>query len=121
MSDAAHDSHDETQFTLRNYLIGFAASAALTVIPFWIVMSGSIGSKAIAASVIVALAVAQIIVQTSAFLHLNARAQGGWNLVAYVFTTVLVVIIIGGSTWIMYHLNSNMMPGLMSPSTSEIP
>ena len=42
-----------------------------------------------------------------------AFAQGGWTLVAYIFTAVLLLITIGGSVWIMDHLNSNMMPGAM--------
>ncbi len=100
-------------FTLRGYLTGFAAAAVLTVIPFWIVMTGAIPNAVAAAATIVALAVAQILVHTFAFLHVNARAQDGWTLVAYVFTAVLVVITIGGSLWIMYHLNLNMMPGMM--------
>lgn len=101
-------------FTLRGYLIGFASAAVLTVIPFWIVMRGVIANGALAAAVIIALAIAQILVHTFAFLHVNARAQGGWTLVAYVFTAVLVAITIGGSLWIMFHLNLNMMPGAMA-------
>jgi cytochrome o ubiquinol oxidase operon protein cyoD len=29
---------------------------------------------------------------------------------AYAFTAVMVLIVIAGSLWIMYHLNTNMMP-----------
>jgi cytochrome o ubiquinol oxidase operon protein cyoD len=75
----------------------------------------------VAAVLVVTLAIAQILVQTRAFLHVNARAQGGWILVAYVFTAVLLLIAIGGSLWIMYHLNSNMMPGMMSDPMSQAP
>ena len=105
---------DDTHFTLRGYLIGFAAAAVLTAVPFWIVMTGAIPNAVVAEAVLVALAVAQILVHTFAFLHVNARAQGGWTLIAYVFTAVLVVITIGGSLWIMYHLSLNMMPGMMT-------
>lgn len=105
---------EETHFTLRTYLIGFAAAAVLTAIPFWIVMTGAIANAVVAAAILILLAVAQILVHTFAFLHVNARAQGGWTLIAYVFTAVLVVITIGGSLWIMYHLNLNMMPGMMT-------
>jgi cytochrome o ubiquinol oxidase operon protein cyoD len=112
---------DDVHFTLRGYLTGFGLAAALTVIPFWIVMSGAIPGKTTAAAVIVALAVVQIIVHTVAFLHVNARAQGGWTLIAYVFTAVLLAITIAGSLWIMFHLNSNMMPGMMDDSVRELP
>jgi len=119
--DQAHDSGETGHFTLRTYLAGFAAAAALTVVPFWIVMTGAITNTAVASAVLVALAIAQILVHTAAFLHVNARVQGGWTLIAYVFTVVLLLITISGSVWIMYHLNTNMMPGMMGDPMSQAP
>lgn len=113
---AGDDHSGRSGYTVRVYLTGFAAAAVLTVIPFWIVMTGAISNAVVAAAVLIGLAVAQILVHTFAFLHVNARTQGGWTLVAYVFTAVLVVITIGGSLWIMYHLNQNMMPGMGVPT-----
>ena len=98
----------------RGYLIGFALSAVLTAIPFWLVMTGVLTNAQTTAAVIVALAFVQIIVHTLFFLHVNTRAEGGWTLMALIFTLVMVAIVISGSLWIMYHLNSNMMP--MTPS-----
>lgn len=126
MSDHAHEPvHDEIpeagHFTLRTYLTGFLFAAVLTAIPFWIVMSRAIANTIVAATVLVAFAIAQILVHTFAFLHVNARQQGGWILVAYVFTAVFVLITIGGSLWIMYHLNSNMMPGMMGAPMPPAP
>lgn len=111
--DMAHDDLGGAHFTLRVYLSGFAVAAVLTAIPFWLVMSHAISNAAVATAVVVALAIAQVLVHTFAFLHLNVRAQGGWNLIAYVFTAVILLIIIGGSLWIMHHLNLNMMPGML--------
>jgi cytochrome o ubiquinol oxidase operon protein cyoD len=112
------DSGEAAHFTLRTYLTGFGLAAVLTAIPFWIAMTGAIASRAVAVAVVVVLAMAQILVQTWAFLHLNARAQEGWKLVAYVFTAVILVILIAGSMWIMAHLNANMMPGMMQDAAS---
>lgn len=95
--------------SLRGYLIGFALSGVMTFAAFWAVMSGALGAQA-AAVLVIALAVAQILVHTFCFLHLNSRSEGGWTLMAYAFTAVIVLITISGSLWIMYHLNSNMMP-----------
>jgi len=55
----------------------------------------------------------QIVVHIIYFLHLDTKSESGWNMLALIFTLVLVVITLSGSIWIMYHLNSNMMP--MSP------
>jgi len=109
----AYHPDEAGRFTLRGYLTGFAVAALLTALAFWIVMTGAIASAAVAGAVVVALAIVQIVVQTTAFLHVNARVQGGWTLLAYVFTAVLLVITIAGSLWIMNHLNTNMMPGMM--------
>jgi cytochrome o ubiquinol oxidase subunit IV len=104
-----HDDHGEAHGSRRTYVIGFLLSAVLTAIPFWMVMAGGF-DKQVTIFVAVALAVVQILVHTFCFLHVNARAEGGWQLMAYAFTAVLVLIVIAGSLWIMYHLHTNMMP-----------
>jgi len=119
MADHAH-SGEANHFTLRTYLTGFIVAALLTAVAFWIVMARPL-SGTLAAVIVVTLAVAQILVQTYSFLHVNSRAQEGWVLTAYVFTCVLVLIAIGGSLWIMFHLNSNMMPGMMQDPMSQTP
>jgi len=119
MADHAHNG-TATHFTLRTYLTGFSVAALLTALAFWIVMARPL-TGAVAAVAVVTLAVAQILVQTHSFLHVNSRAQDGWVLTAYVFTCVLLLIAIGGSLWIMFHLNSNMMPGMMRDPLSQTP
>ena len=118
---SAHQGDSHPQASRRVYLIGFALSAGLTFIPFWLVMTGALQSAAATAAIVVALAVIQIVVHTICFLHVNSRAEGGWTLLAYIFTGVLVLITIGGSLWIMYHLNSNMMPGMMPADMRRAP
>jgi cytochrome o ubiquinol oxidase subunit IV len=96
--------------TRRSYLLGFGLSVVLTALPFWLVMSGAIADPRIAAAIVTVLAFAQIIVHTVFFLHVTTKAEGGWTLMALIFTAVMVIIVISGSLWIMYHLNANMMP-----------
>jgi len=107
--------------TRRSYLVGFALSAVLTAIPFWLVMADPIGDPGITAGAVIAFAVIQILVHTVCFLHVNAQAEGGWTLIAYIFTAVILLITIAGSLWIMYHLNTNMMPGMPSGQVSTTP
>jgi cytochrome o ubiquinol oxidase operon protein cyoD len=114
---SATDSHEPVHHagtqghgTRRGYLIGFGLSAVLTAIPFWLVMTGVLADAQATALAIIVLAFVQIVVHTVFFLHVNTRSEGGWTLMALAFTVVMVVIVISGSLWIMYHLNSNMMP-----------
>lgn len=105
----------------RSYLVGFALSAVLTAIPFWLVMAGPIADRNVTSALVIGFAVVQILVHTVCFLHVNTTGEGGWTLVAYLFTAVILFITIAGSLWIMYHLNSNMMPGMMTGQMSQTP
>jgi cytochrome o ubiquinol oxidase operon protein cyoD len=67
----------------------------------------------VGAVVILIFAFVQIVVHMVYFLHLNSKSEGGWTVLALIFTSILVVITLAGSLWVMSHLDSNMMP--MSP------
>jgi len=107
------------QGSLRGYLTGFALAAILTVIPFWLVMGRVFESHWLTISIVLALAVVQILVHVIYFLHLDTHSEGGWNMLAFVFTIVLVVIVLGASIWVMYNENTLMMP--MSPQYQHHP
>ena len=106
-----HEDHAD-HGSLKTYTIGFVLSVILTAIPFWLVMGNVFEKSSVTALVILGFAAVQIVVHMVYFLHMNTRAEGGWSLLALVFTLVLVVITLSGSIWVLYHLNSNMMPGM---------
>lgn len=114
-ADGHHGHHDDhsgaSHGTMRDYVTGFVLSIILTAIPFWIVMTGAIESAGMTALVILLIGAVQIVVHMVYFLHMNARSEQGWTLLALIFTLVMVVITLTGSLWIMFHLNANMMPG----------
>jgi cytochrome o ubiquinol oxidase operon protein cyoD len=109
-------SHDhghgegEAHGSLKGYMTGFLLSVVLTAIPFWLVMGGVFADKQMTTIIIVAFAIVQIFVHMIYFLHMNTSSEGGWNMLALIFTLVLVVITLSGSLWVMYHMNVNMMP-----------
>ena len=110
-----HDDHGlggAAHGTMRDYVTGFVLAVILTVIPFWIVMNRSIESSSMTALVILLIGAVQIVVHMVYFLHMNARSEEGWTLLALIFTLVMVVITLTGSLWVMFHLNYNMMPGM---------
>ncbi|WP_295855691.1 cytochrome o ubiquinol oxidase subunit IV [uncultured Xylophilus sp.] len=109
-----HDDHDHddgaAHSTFKGYMTGFVLSVILTAIPFWLVMGNVFEKSSTTALVILGFAAVQIVVHMVYFLHMNTRSEGGWNMLALVFTLVLVVITLTGSLWVMFHLNHNMMP-----------
>ena len=106
-----HDHNDgAAHSSLKGYAIGFILSVILTAIPFWLVMGKVFDKSSTTAIVVLAFAAVQIVVHMVYFLHMNTKSEGGWSMLALIFTVVLVVIMLSGSLWVMYHLNHNMMP-----------
>lgn len=121
--DAAEHRHQsgEAHGTVGGYVTGFLLSAILTVIPFWLVMSGVLGSTTLTAIAVLGFAVAQIVVQMVYFLHMNGRSEGGWTLMAFVFTAIIIFIAVIGSIWVMSHLHSHMMPEMTVEDARALP
>jgi len=64
--------------SLRGYVTGFVLSAA---------------------------AVLQVLVHLRYFLHLDASSRMRWNVLALLFALLIMVLIVGGTLWIMTHLS----------------
>jgi cytochrome o ubiquinol oxidase operon protein cyoD len=94
---------------VRNYLIGLALAAGLTVASFWVASGTSILYAPGVPMALAALAVAQMGVHLSFFLHITTGPDNINNALALAFGALIVGIVIAGSLWIMYHLNMNMM------------
>jgi len=94
--------------SIKTYLIGFSLAIVLTIIPFVLVMTGAL-PKTATLVIILIFAASQIMVHLVYFLHLNTSSEQHWNLLAAVYTLIILVILVGASIWIMYHLNANMM------------
>jgi cytochrome o ubiquinol oxidase operon protein cyoD len=115
-----HDQHDHGHGdgddghhgSLKDYAIGFVLSVILTAIPFWLVMAKVFDKSSTTAAVVLAFAAVQVVVHMVYFLHMSGKAEGGWSILATMFTLVLLVIVLAGSIWVMYHMNVNMMPAM---------
>lgn len=108
-----HDDHhgeEEIHVTTGGYVTGFILAVILTVIPFALVMGNVIQDRATAAMVLGLFAVVQVVVHMYFFLHMNGKLQGGWTLMSTIFTVVFVIITLAGTLWVMFHMNTNMMP-----------
>ena len=108
--DSHHHDANEPHSTFSGYMTGFVLSIILTAIPFWLVMAKVIADRNTAVLVLGGFAVIQILVHMVFFLHMNGKVEGGWTLLATIFTVVFVAITIAGTLWVMFHMNANMMP-----------
>ncbi len=99
--------------TLRTYTIGFVLSLVLTLAApglIWLhgAMHHAFPTHAMLVGLFVVLALLQLFVQLVFFLHLGREASPKWNLLAFSFAAVVVVIVVGGTLWIMHDLDHNM-------------
>jgi cytochrome o ubiquinol oxidase subunit IV len=108
MSQAPIDSTGVSRGSLKSYLTGFVLSLILTAIPFALVMSGTLSSSATLAGIFSA-GLVQILVHLHYFLHLDTSSAARWNLLAMMFTLLIMALFVGGTLWIMYTLNYRMM------------
>jgi cytochrome o ubiquinol oxidase operon protein cyoD len=98
---------------LKNYTIGFGLSLLLTLASFilvWLYSEGWPLPATAVAGAVVTLAVTQLLVQVVFFLHLGGSWER-WNVVALLFSVLIIVFVVGGSLWIMAHLEHNMVHG----------
>ncbi len=108
MNQAPIHSTGVSRGSLKSYLTGFVLSLILTAIPFAMVMSGTLSSPAIIAGIFIAGSV-QILVHLHYFLHLDTSSEARWNVLALMFTLVIMALFVGGTIWIMFNLYHRMM------------
>lgn len=108
MADAQVMKYGVKAKTLKSYLTGLSLSLVLTAVSFGLVAKHLLSTTNLYI-VLTALAVAQLFAQVICFLRLNVSQEGRWNTMPFIFTFVIVGILVGGSLWIMYNLNMNMM------------
>jgi cytochrome o ubiquinol oxidase subunit IV len=102
------DSTGASRGSYRSYGIGFILSIVLTVVAFGAVMSGAL-SRPVTFVAIFGAAIAQILVHLHYFLHLDTSSSSRWNLLAMIFTVLIILLFVVGTLWIMSNLDYRMM------------
>lgn len=111
MSNESHHqpAHSGSEHgTTPSYVIGFLISLAFTIIPYYLVVQKSVTGNTLLATIL-GFAVLQLLIQLLFFLHLGREPRPRWNLLFFISTISIVMVVIIGSLWIMHHLNYNMM------------
>jgi cytochrome o ubiquinol oxidase operon protein cyoD len=93
--------------TIRSYTLGFALSIIATLLPYY-ALTHNIVTPTRFIAIAVAAAIIQLFVQLVLFLHLSLRRSSAINTVLVTYTGVMVLCIVIGTLWVMYHLKANM-------------
>jgi len=102
-------TEDDIATGVRSYLAGLVLATVLTIASFTVAGSQIIWGPALPVALIV-LAIAQMGVHLVFFLHITTAPDNTNNALALAFGVLIVLLLIGGSLWIMANLNHNMMP-----------
>jgi cytochrome o ubiquinol oxidase subunit IV len=106
---SAHSIHEEESHgSLGSYLAGFVLAVVLTAASFWLVLHGGF-SRETALLGLAVLAAVQIVVHLVFFLHMNTSSGQRWNVVAFAYTVLTVLIVIVGTLWVMHNVTMQMM------------
>jgi cytochrome o ubiquinol oxidase operon protein cyoD len=119
--DEAHTGHDDVApgdehldggsvaERITGYLVGLGLAILLTATSFFVAGTDLVWEPSIPVALVV-LAIAQMGVHLVFFLHITTGADNTNNVLALAFGVLIVVLLMGGSLWIMSNLNHNMMP-----------
>lgn len=86
-------------------ILGYGTSFLLTLATFWLAASPNRFSTV---PMFLGLALIQALVQSICFLPIWHEKGPRWNVIFYLSTISMILIILVGSIWIMNHLNAHM-------------
>lgn len=98
-----------------SYVVGFILSVAATLLAYFVVVN-HLWPTDVLVYIVLGIAIVQLIVQTIFFLHIGRGSHV--KVVTYLFALLMIIIIVGGSVWIMNNLDYNMMN--MSPDQMNL-
>jgi cytochrome o ubiquinol oxidase subunit IV len=94
---------------IAGYLTGLGLAILLTATSFFVAGTNLVWEPSIPVALVV-LAIAQMGVHLVFFLHITTGPDNTNNVLALAFGVLIVILLMGGSIWIMDNLNHNMMP-----------
>jgi cytochrome o ubiquinol oxidase subunit IV len=100
------------KISTRSYSIGFVLSILFTLFAYALATHAvPVGfSTGMLIALIIALAFAQFLAQLIYFLHLSREKESHDKVIILSATVFIVILLVGGSLWIMATLNGRMMP-----------
>jgi len=116
MSHSKHGAHlhdtapgEEEQEGVGGYVIGLGLATLLTIVSFVVAGTTWVWEPSIPVALTV-LAIAQMGVHLVFFLHITTGPDNTNNVMALAFGVLIVLLVMGGSLWIMSRMNHNMAP-----------
>lgn len=104
--------------TTKSYIVGYLLSLVFTAIPYYLVVNKTLVGGALLATIL-GFAVLQMVIQIFFFLHLGRGPKPLYNVVFFVSTVGIILVVVGGSIFIMNNLYRSMTPSEVTTRLAE--
>lgn len=105
------DLHHGWNRSYKPVFIGYVASLILIITIYLLLDYHPLTGRLLVFTVF-GSAITQALIQLVFFLHLGMESKPHWFTITFLFAVLVIIIIVGGSLWIMTHLNYNLMPNM---------
>ena len=93
----------------RSYCVGFILSVLLVLLAYGLVQHHALDEKSLYLSIAL-IALVQLFLQMIFIFRLGVKTEHDrWSMIVFIFTLIIVAIVVSGSLWIMYNLNYYMV------------
>lgn len=96
------------RLAIKRYIVGGIGALGWTLVTYGLAVSGLVQDKPQLIFYILVAAMLQLIVQIFYFLHISDESKPRWRQTSFLFTLLMVLVIVIGSIWIMINMNYNM-------------
>lgn len=104
------ETKTEWHGSLKDYIVGFVGAIILTAASFSLVVYKLLAEPHLTYALVI-LALMQAFLQLVCFLHLKLGfKKDNWDTFVFYFMSLILLIIVIGSLWVMHDLNERMMP-----------
>ncbi|MGE5196532.1 MAG: cytochrome o ubiquinol oxidase subunit IV [Anaerolineae bacterium] len=102
------DAHHGWNRSYKPQFLGFITSLVLTLAVYRIITHYELTDVLLTVTVF-GLAFFQAVLQLFFFLHLGMESKPQWGMITFLFALLVIIVVVGGSLWIMNNLNYNLM------------
>lgn len=103
------DKNHGWNVSFKPVILGFVLSAVLACAMYRVADKSHLTGDFFVISLF-GLALLQAVIQLILFMQVGLESRPHWTFISLIFTIIVILIVIGGSIWIMNNLNYNLMP-----------
>jgi cytochrome o ubiquinol oxidase operon protein cyoD len=105
------DRNHGWNLSLKPLYLGFTLTVIFLTAAYRIVTRYHLSKEGLFVT-LMSLAVIQAVLQLAFFMHLGLQKKNHWYLITFLFTLLIIIIVVSGSLWIMQNIAQYETPSL---------